>query len=199
MSYTPFITDRGHLSVLEGQRYVVLRAMGEAAQALKRVQDDVRAELDGQPASFPNAAHVTLRGFPAGTDLDRVVALVESWSVNVGPLEVEITRAATFPAPDQIVICEVRKTDALKTAFASLLEATLDAGLPDWPGRFGIDEWIFHTSVAYCRFVPADVWTDVATLVATVAATGSCIVNEVEIAAFDGSAERSGGIFRLAG
>ncbi len=198
-AYVPFIDDPQHLRLVNGERYAVLRPTRPVVGAYSEVQARLRDRLAGSAASFPAYPHVTLRGWPAGTELESVRDVVRTWAKRTGSLRVQIERIGTFPSPYQIVVVLVRKTDALREAFSSLIQATKQAGLPVWP-EWTADPaaWQFHMSVAYCSGLDDETWQRAASdALALEIRPVSCEVTEVEIAAFDASRERSGAIFAL--
>src|SRR6185503_146036 len=95
---------------------------GIVAEIYAQIQGTVKERLAGLPVSYPAHPHVTLAGFPKGTDLESVRELVAQWTPTIAHLKVELERASVFPAPFQIVIAQVRKTVALFDALASLRE-----------------------------------------------------------------------------
>ena len=187
----PFMTNPAHLTVLAGQKYVVLRVGGEVGRVFQESQELLLARLRGLPVGYPNAGHVTLRGFPPGTDYDRVSQVLDVWSKETPPLVVETERPGYFGPPHQAIILRVRRTDALVTAYARLAELADRAGLPAIAetGR-PIEEWIFHVSVLYCRAVPAADWARVVELVERLSLpTARCVVADAELVCFDDEGE----------
>ena len=196
----PFITDPDHLSLLDGQRCVLLRAEGELAAAHQRVRDELRSLLKDAPVSYPNTAHVTMRAFPAGTDLDTIGQTVEVWARATKPLHLDVDGVSVFGSPFQIVVVVIRKTPELADAYRRLLDESLRAGLPDWPGTIAIDEWVFHLSVAYCGDLDVRAWERVAELVPSLTPNEGCdIAGNVELVAFEGRREHAVGTFALRG
>lgn len=198
-TYVPFITDPRHLGELDGTTYVVLRPRGDVVDAYAAVRDELRQRLGNENVSFPAYPHVTLRGWPAGTDLERIRDAVGIWAKRTAPLLVAIDRIGTFPPPYRVVVVIVRKTDALRHAFASLLDVTRHEGLPVWPEWTGDPQaWEFHMSPAYCSALSDDEWNRAASFAATLSVdTSTCDVPDAEIATFVGGTERSGGVFRF--
>ncbi|HWC33003.1 MAG TPA: 2'-5' RNA ligase family protein [Actinomycetota bacterium] len=199
--YVPFIDDPEHLREVDGERYAVLRPTDAVVAAYSDVRTRLREVLAGSNASFPAYPHVTLRGWPKETDLDRVRDVVSRWSRRIPPLDLQIERVGTFPSPYRIVVVIVQKTPALRDAFTSLVAASADAGLPIWPAWTGdVDAWEFHMSVAYCSALDEEAWMRVAaSAVAFEIPRAACEVREIEVAAFDDGRERSGGSFLLDG
>ena len=83
--YQPFIDDPNHLTLVNGERYVVLRPTGIVARAYAEVQAAVRRKLFGSLVSFPAQGHVTMKGFPRGTALIDVQKVVRQWAASVPP------------------------------------------------------------------------------------------------------------------
>jgi len=198
MSYEPFIDDPEHIREVDGQRFVVLRPEGVVSDCHRKLQDVLRRSLSGMPVSFPRA-HVTLAGFAGGTQLESARELVSSWTHGVPPLRVQVQGARSFPSPFQILYLEVLKTPALVRALRSLRRLAEERGLPVETG-IPVDAWVFHMSLAYCSKLTATQWDSVARLCETQhLVNASCIQETVEIAAFDGGKEYSGGTYSLSG
>lgn len=200
-AYQQFINDPEHLARLEGQRYVVLRPTGQVPITYQEVKTSVCEVLSAKTASYPALPHVTLMGFPSGTPLDDVQAAVSSWAPGIPSLSIEVEKISFFPAPFQIVILQIAKTPHLKGALASLREQVREHGFPDWPpSRPSVDDWTFHTSLAYCRTLSADQWSTVLGLIETLPVpSASCLVPEVEVVAYDDGIEYPGGVYQLEG
>jgi len=195
--YRPFIEDPRHVARLAGERYVVLRPTGAVVRSYEHVRSAMQERLAGLPVSFTAQPHVTLTGFPTGTPLAGVQRLVTEWARSVPPLRIEVERVRVFPAPDQVVVVQVRKTPELFDALSDLRRRAPEHGLPDWPPIAPAD-WIFHLSVAYCSALAAPAWAEVARDVESVRAPAAdCTLGEVEIAVFDGGRESSGGVIAL--
>ena len=195
--YRPFVDDPNHLALLEGQRYVALRPAGPVSAVHEQVRASVKERLAGLPVSYPAQAHVTLTGFPKGTDLESVRALVGQWARTIPRLQLEVERVGVFPAPFQIVIVQVRKTAELFDALASLRESARQRKFGDVLTTPAAD-WIFHMSVAYCASLSASAWADVMRFVEKVGVPAAqCSVSDVEIVAFDNGREHCGGVFAL--
>jgi 2'-5' RNA ligase len=198
--YCPFINDAVYRTGLAGQRYVVLRPLGKVANVYTTVQAAIQARFSDLVISYPAQAHVTLKGFPAGTPLGAVQTLVQRWATAASPLRVEVERVTVFPEPFKIVIVQVRKTAELYHALARLRALAEQRNLPDWPqGTIPkVDEWIFHMSVAYCSTLSAADWSAVASFSESLLLPAAEYpIHEVEIAAFDEGQEYSGGIYPL--
>jgi hypothetical protein len=196
----PFIDEPGHLTRLAGHRYVVLRPIGEVLSVYARVQALIRARFSDLAISYPAQAHVTLKGFPAGTPLAAVQALVQTWAAEVPPLRVEVEQVTIFPAPFMIAIVQVRKTAELLHALVSLRDLAEQRKLPGWPpGTIpSVDDWTFHLSVAYCSMLSAADWSAVASFTESLTVPSvECLVHEAEVAAFDEGREYSGGTYPL--
>ncbi len=195
--YQPFIEDPGHLSRLEGQQYVVLRAASPVTNVWTRVQEIARVRLFGLPVSYPAQPHVTLAGFARGAPRHEVQEVVDAWSSTVAPLRLAVERIASFPVPFKVVIAQVRKTPELFDAMASLRGLATERQLPTTLVT-PVDEWIFHLSVAYCRRLSAEAWDDVTAFLNTLEApVVDCVVGKAELVVYDEGQEQSGGIYGL--
>ncbi len=197
MAYEPFIDDPEHVRAVDRERFVVLRPDVVVRTIHKDVQALLRQRVAHLPISYPAQAHVTLAGFAAGTSLHDIQQVVESWSCQVLPLRITIEALAYFPAPAQIVIIRVLKTPELLAALSQLRWEATQAQLKI-DTTISPRDWIFHMSVAYCTKLSGPAWHEVTKLVEELAVSSSrCVVNEVEIAAFDHRREYSGGVYTL--
>jgi len=197
MPYDNFMDDPDHISALEGERFVVMRPAPALRKCHRQAQDALRQRLAGLPTSFPACAHVTLAGFPAGTPLEAVQDLVAGWVRGVAPLRISVERAASFPAPFQIAILQVRKTPALFAALQGLRREARQRGLKGFAG-IPAEEWTFHMSLAYCPNLSADEWASVVQFMETMRVPKvSAMQRTVEIVAFDEGKEHSGGVYSL--
>jgi len=195
--YRPFIEDPDDIARFEGGRFVVLRATGAVADVHQQVCDVLGDQLERQDVFCLTDAHVTLTGFPKGTDLDAVRNLVAEWAGSVAPLELEVEKAGYFPAPFQIVMLQIRKTSALGDAMVSLRTRASERGLGD-AGMIQAADWIFHVSVAYCSSLGSDAWAAVTHVVDGLSVPAArCIVGQVEIVAIDKGQEYLAGVFDL--
>jgi 2'-5' RNA ligase len=175
-----------------------LRAEGELAAVHERVREELRSLLRDAPVSYPNRGHVTMRAFPAGTDLDAIRQLVEAWAGATRPLRLEVDEVSVFGSPFQIVVVVIRKTPELADAYRRLLEQALRAGLPDWPGAIAVDDWIFHLSAAYCGGLDDPAWQRVVELAKSLTPNEACeLAAHVELVAFDERGEHVAGRFAL--
>jgi 2'-5' RNA ligase len=197
MGYEPFIDDPEHVRSVNRERYVVLRPNIVARTIHKEVRALLQHRVGHLPISYPAQAHVTLAGFAAGTRLHEVQHVVESWSRQVSPLRITMEALAYFPAPSQIVIIRVLKTPELLAALSEVRRKAAQAQLKI-DTTISPQNWIFHMSVAYCTKLSAPAWHEVTALVEELAVSPSlCVVNDVEIAAFDDDREYSGGVYAL--
>jgi 2'-5' RNA ligase len=196
-SYRPFIDDPGHIALVEGERYVVLRPTASIPDIYDRVRALFKEKLAGLPVSYPAEPHVTLAGLAKGTPLESVRELVSEWARTIPRLQLEVEGVSSFPSPSQIVIVQVRRTDELFHALSSLRAAARQRGLGDL-AVIAPTDWIFHMSVAYCSALKASEWTEVMSFAETVKVPPAyCTVSEVEIVAFDERQEYSGGVVEL--
>jgi 2'-5' RNA ligase len=195
----PFITDRRLLAALEGQRYVVLRPPAHIVSLFREVQSQFRAVLPAA-VTYPAEPHVTLRGFPVGTDLTILRSVVATWADSVPPLDLTIEDLSAFPPPHKVPILKIRRTRELVRAFMSLAGLASAAKLPEFPNVPSPDDWVFHLSIAYCLAVDDATWSAVSSLVASRAGiTASCIVDHAELVDYDGGVEQLGGAYELLG
>jgi hypothetical protein len=197
MLYEPFIDNPEHIRELDGQRFVVLRPAIVVSECHRQVQDVLRQRLSGLPASYPACAHVTLAGFAAGTPLESVQELVSDWLPDVPSLRIELQGATSFPPPFQIAILQVVKTPALFSALQGLRRKAEQRGLT-MSTVTPAEQWVFHMSLAYCSSLSATEWSDVARFIEMLQVpSASCVQETVEVVAFDGAREYSGGLHAL--
>jgi 2'-5' RNA ligase len=197
-AYEPFLDDANHIARLDRQRFVVVRAPVPLARAYRDVQSRVRDNFAGWPISYPAQPHVTLCGFVAGTSLAQLQNVVRLWAAQTPPFGIAISGVNWFAAPFQIVVVEVRRTNALVAALTSLRAGAEREGL-EISNVVPVDQWRFHMSVAYCSELSESQWQEVVGLVETwKAPTLHEIANTVEVVAFDRGEEYSGGSFELA-
>ena len=177
----------------------MLRATGAVADAHRHVCDLLKEQLAHQDVLVLTDAHVTLAGFPKGADLESIRHLVAEWARSVASLKLEVEKAGCFPAPYQIVMLQIRKTEALRDALVSLRARAKERGLGD-PGLVQAADWIFHMSVAYCSSLGSSSWTAVTKVVDGLPVPAAqCVVERVEIVAIDNGLEYSAGVFDLQG
>jgi 2'-5' RNA ligase len=197
MPYEPFIDDPEHIRELDGQRFVVLRPAIIVSECHRQVQDVLRQRLSGLPASYPARGHVTLAGFAAGTRLESVQELVSDWIPDVPSLRIEVQGATSFPPPFQIAILKVVKTPALFSALHGLRRRAEQRGLTVSTVT-PAEEWVFHMSLAYCSNLSVTEWSELARFIERLRVpSASCVQETVEIVAFDGAREYSGGMQSL--
>lgn len=89
-SYRPFIDNPRALASYAGQRYVVLRVVGDPAQRYREVQAQLRAKLGDSSIMFPAVPHVTLAGYKPGTDKGGLASVVATWAATIEPLDLEV-------------------------------------------------------------------------------------------------------------
>lgn len=199
MTYQPFLDDRAHIDALEGQRFVVLRMGGPAADEFVRLRERLRAHLPGADVSFPAQPHVTLAGFTAGAPLAAVQEIVNVWSRTVPPLGIELEHIAVFPPPFQIVALQVRRTPALFDAMADLRRRGVEGGLT-LSTKVPVEQWVFHVSLVYGAALGVEAWNALEAFTRDLHVTAERDVSvDAEIVAFDGGVECSGGVHRLRG
>ena len=117
----------------------------------------------------------------------------------MAPLRITVEAVACFPTPHQIVILRVAKTPELLAAVSQLQSRANRAKLKIDATISPLD-WVFHMSVGYCTHLNGSAWNEVETFVDEWKVPGaSCVVNDVEVAAFDNEREYSGGVYALRG
>lgn len=197
-SYRPFVDDPDDIARFDGYRFVVLRATGAVANAHGYVRSLVKGQITHPEAAFLPQAHVTLAGFPKGTNLESVRDLVAEWAQSVAPLQIEVEKVGYFAAPFKIVILQIHETTALCDALVSLRDRATARGL-DEGGMVRASDWIFHMSVSYCAPLSDSEWTAVTEFVEGLSVPAArCVVGEVEVVAVDNGQERSS-VFDLSG
>jgi 2'-5' RNA ligase len=198
-SYRPFIDDPRDVARFEGQRFVVLRAIGAVQDLHGHVRSLLEAHLPPGETSGPTEGHVTLAGFPKGTALEPIRDVVAQWAQSVAPLRLEIEKPSYFPAPFQVAMLQIRKTPELVAALTSLRTRARARGLGD-DGTVPPSEWVFHMSLAYCSSLSSAAWAALTHVVDGLPVhPAECLVSDAEIVAFDGGREYSGGIVELSG
>ena len=192
------MTDPAHLTALAGQKYVVMRVGGEVDRLFQETRRLLLERLAGLPVGHPNAGHVTLRGFPCGTDYDRLSQVLDDWSTETPPLAIETERLAYFGPPHQIIMLRVRRTEALVRAYARLAKLADEAGLPAIAGiARPVEDWVFHISLVYCRNVPEADWARVVALVdGLTVRSARKVAEDAELVCFDDEGEHQT-VYRL--
>ena len=197
MAYEPFIDAPEHIRAVDRERFVVLRPSLPIREVHRHLQANLRERVPDLPVSYPAQAHVTLAGFGAGTPLHAVQDVVESWSRRTPALRITGEGLACFPTPSQIVIIRVLKTPDLLTALSRLREAAGQAQLKI-DTTISLRNWVFHMSVAYCEKLSGPSWNDLMRFAEELKVPhASCLVDDVEVVAFDDDREYSGGVYRL--
>jgi 2'-5' RNA ligase len=197
MTYEPLIDDLEHIRAVDRQRFVVLRPGTVVKEMHNHVQTVLRRHFALLPVSYPTQAHVTLAGFGVGTPLHAVQSLVESWSRGVAPLRIGVERLTFFPAPFQIVIVRVLKTRELFAALSGLRQRAGEDQLAI-DTTISPQNWTYHISVAYCSRLSGQAWSDLTQFCQGLEVPSPyCVVNEVEVVAFDEGREYSGGVYSL--
>jgi 2'-5' RNA ligase len=197
--YRPFMNDSTHLAMLDGQRYVVLRATGAVRQEWAELLVAVQDKLSGLDVSYPAVPHVTLLGVAEGTAVEALREVVTDWAASVPPLRLEVEKATVFPAPSQIAFVQIRKTPDLTLALSNLREQARHRGLTDIKA-ISPEDWTFHMTLAYCSALGPSQWDQVEPwLESLTARTVHTIASEAEIVAFDNRQETSGGVVSLGG
>jgi hypothetical protein len=152
----PFMTGPELLESLRRQQYLVLRPVADVATFYDEEQSALQERLpDG--LSWPNAGHVTLRGF---SEPDRVTLLrdaLATWAKNQSPIELHVVAVDGFPPPFQVILARLDRTPSLVAAYADLT-GVLD--LTDFfrIGELPLEEWVFHLSLIYARSLDEQQW-----------------------------------------
>jgi hypothetical protein len=200
-SDAPMIVDDVGLHDARGTAYLVVRPVGELADAFVRWQGEVLDRLGGASAVVPGA-HATLKGFgsasaPIGpADERRIAAVVENWAVSQAPIELRAERLHLFDNIEVPVVA-LEMTGSFLAAFRALRAIAAEAGLPVGPSdEIGHSEWIPHLSLVYPRGVDRSRWDELGAWARGVDAGGlACVVLEAELVAYDGGPERRLGTF----
>jgi len=201
----PIVTDPAYLELARGTAYVVARPTGPLAAWFDALQAGTVARLEGHAVAVP-AAHATLKSFGAQAsplrqdDLAPIAEVVRAWAAETPALRFTVDGLDAFDE-EQVPIVRLRATDELRTAIGALRARAESAGLP--PGYadvWGPDEWILHLSLAYPREIPGDRWEELAAWLRGLPSEEvTCLVEAVDLVAFDGGPERWIGRHRLEG
>jgi 2'-5' RNA ligase len=197
--YRPFIDDPKALASYAGQRYVVLRVVGDPALRYREVQAQLRAKLGDLSIMFPAVPHVTLAGYQPGTDERRLASVVANWAAAIKPLELEVGEPVScFPPPFQVIILPVRRTQALFRALVAIREAGARAGFP-LATVTPPENWTFHLTLATCNRLEGSAWTEALPTAEACEVQGPArsVVKTAELVVFDNGAESLGGRFIL--
>ena len=152
----PFMDDPAQLASLDGQQYLVLRPTIAVASLYREVQDAALARFGGD-IPHPRTEHVTLRGFFEPERRDELPALIREWAARQHPIEVTAEAVDVFPAPWQILIVRLARTESLVSAYADLSEALQRTDLRRLDER-SVDDWTFHLSVVYGKTLDSASW-----------------------------------------
>lgn len=194
--HDPVISDPRQLEAAAGTRYVVMRPTERLTQAFLQVQQAVRLLPGADGLSYPTA-HMTMKACGQGDD-EELVAAARSWSLRTPPLEVTFEAITAFPDHDVLAI-QVARTRELADAMADLRQdcAHIPAGQED---AIPVDEWVFHTSLAYAAWMPEERWRALLHDVEDLALDRATDhLNVVDVLAFDGGPERLLARFELLG
>lgn len=152
----PFMTDPEQLESLRGQQYLVLRPAVDVAAFYDEERSALQERLpDG--LSWPNAGHVTLRGF---YEPNRVILLrdaLAAWAENQSRIELHVVAVDGFPPPFQVLLAQLERTPSLVTAYANLT-SLLDLTDLYRIGELPLEEWVFHLSLIYARSLDEQQW-----------------------------------------
>jgi len=156
----PFMDTPAQLASLEGQQYLVLRPTISVASLYREVQDAALARLGGDTPR-PRTEHVTLRGFAEPARREELSALIRAWAARQHPIEVTAEAVDVFPAPWQILIVRLARTESLVSAYADL-SAVLEGTDVRRLDERSVDDWTFHLSVVYGKTLDPASWQEFA-------------------------------------
>lgn len=197
--YRPFVDDPQALARYAGQRYVVLRVVGDPELRYREVQAQLRERLQDPSIMFPAAPHLTLAGYKQGTAAGHLANVVANWAATIQPLAVEVGEPVSwFPAPFQVIILPVLHTPALFNALVAIRDAGARAGLP-LATVTPPENWTFHLTLATCGRLESSAWTEAQRIARTCEVRGPtrAVVTAAELVVFDNGTESSGGSFPL--
>ena len=196
VAYPPYITDPRYLALAEGTSYyAVMRPTEVLAAAYSRVQEAVRS-LGFEGLSYP-APHLTLKAFGEADEAD-VVAVVEGWASNVGPVLTRFEAIDSFP-DFEVLIAKVERHDSLVTAMTELRHRA-EGLAPGFEDAIPIDSWVFHMSLAYANWISEADWADLQDRTADLdLELASDHVSRVDLLVFNGGPERLVGTYELRG
>jgi CubicO group peptidase (beta-lactamase class C family)/2'-5' RNA ligase len=201
-SDAPMIVDDVGLHDARGTAYLVVRPVGELADAFARWQGEVLDRLGGGASIVVPGAHATLKGFGSASaplareDEDRIREVVSAWAAERSPIELRAERLHLFD-DIQVPVVALEMTVTFRAAFRALRAAATAAELPSGPGdEIENDDWIPHLSFVYPRGVESARWEELAAWArgVDVGAIG-CTALEAELVAYDGGPERRLGTF----
>jgi CubicO group peptidase (beta-lactamase class C family) len=200
-SDAPMIVDDVGLHDARGTAYLVVRPVGELADAFARWQGEVLDRLGGASTVVPGA-HATLKGFGSATaplgpaDERRIAAVVADWAAAHWPIELRAERLHLFD-DIQVPVVALEMTGSFRAAFRALRAVAAEAGLPVGPDdEIGDDDWIPHLSLVYPRGVDRARWHELGAWARGVDTGGlGCVTLEAELVAYDGGPERRLGTF----
>jgi hypothetical protein len=198
----PVITDPAYLELVAGAAYVVLRPVGELADAFARWQREALDRLGGVHAIVP-AAHATLKAFGtraapiAPEDEQWIAEVVAAWAATTPPVELRAVALDVFDGDERIPVVRLAPIPALPDLWDRASAAGLPAGSSD---PIGAEAWIPHLSLAYPDDPGPTRWDEIAAWARGVD-TGDlgCVVAEAEVVAFDGGPQRRVGRYVLGG
>ena len=144
-----FITNPELLKALEGRQFIVLRPIDPIASYYRVVQQQLKSVMPTN-ITYPNTAHVTLRGFSEPNSLSKLQGSTEKWATSLAPIRVAIEDISYFDAPYKVVFLKIISTDELKRTYSSLSDVVVSDNLQTIDVERDENEWIFHMSLAYC-------------------------------------------------
>lgn len=150
------MADPALLASLEGQQYLVLRPVGVVSEFYEAEQAALRSALSDS-VTYPNAGHVTLRGFHEPNRVQELKTTILEWATAQPPVELRVEAVDGFPPPFQILISRLDRTPSLVDAYAQLT-AALDATSFTRIGELPLEQWTFHLSLLYCSTLTEDEW-----------------------------------------
>lgn len=184
------MTDPAQLAALDGQQYLVLRPVRDVASFYRAERAAVLAGLP-RSVSSPNTGHVTLRGFAESDRPDHVAAVVAEWAREQGPITLRVDGVDGFPPPFSVIIARLERTPTLLDSYARLTRLLEETDLVRL-GELGLDEWVFHLSLAYCGGLDAAAWDDAhARTARVVAELPTEVIMQAELVWYESGAEHT--------
>lgn len=116
---------------------------------------------------------------------------IREWAAHQHPIELAVDAIDVFPAPWQIVIARLARTDALVAAYASLTDALAETGFRRLDER-PLEEWTFHLSMLYGKTLDAAEWAPFAASAVRELPDGpACTVAEAELVSYEAGIEHA--------
>ena len=199
----PIVVDETKLRAVAGTAYVVVRPVGDLADAFTRWQGEALDRLRAAPAVAPGG-HTTIKAFGSPqapltlADERAIVEVARGWAGAQRPLELRAQRLDVFEE-EMVPVVRLVRTGALVEALRDLWTRAGREGLPpSGADRIGVDDWVPHLSLVYPGVVEPVIRTQLVTWARLVDTGGvSCIAGAAEVVAYDGGDERRLATFRL--